>query len=98
MGAGYALYENFPLVKGEPQITNYNGYRVMRSTDLPEMTAILIENADPNSPSNAKGIGEPALEITAPAIANALYRATGKRFTDLPIAPQVREYVKGKKQ
>ncbi len=27
MGAGYALYEDFPLVKGEPQITNYNGYR-----------------------------------------------------------------------
>ncbi len=98
MGAGYALYENFPLVNGEPKASNFNSYRVMRSTDLPEMTAIFVENPDPNSPSKAKGIGEPALEITAPAIANALYRATGKRFTDLPMAPQVWEYVKGKQK
>ncbi|MDY0217760.1 MAG: xanthine dehydrogenase family protein molybdopterin-binding subunit [Candidatus Cloacimonas acidaminovorans] len=98
MGAGYALYENFPLVNGEPKASNFNSYRVMRSTDLPEMTAIFVENPDPNSPCKAKGIGEPALEITAPAIANALYRATGKRFTDLPMAPQVWEYVKGKQK
>ena len=98
MGAGYALHENFPLKNGEPQVNNYNNYRVMRSTDLPEMTAIFIENADPNSPSQAKGIGEPALEITAPAIANALYRATGKRFTNLPMALQVMDFVQGRQK
>jgi CO/xanthine dehydrogenase Mo-binding subunit len=52
---------------------------------MPEMTAIIVENPDPNSPSTAKGIGEPTNELMAPAIANAVYRATGKRFTRLPI-------------
>jgi len=98
MGAGYGLIENVPLADGDPQISNYHNYRVLRSTDLPEMTAIFVENRDPLSPSGAKGIGEPTLEITAPAIANALYRATGKRFTNMPLAPQVSELCKGSKQ
>jgi len=96
MGAGYGLHEQVSLDKGTPTCSNYHNYRVLRSTDLPEMTAIFIENHDPNSPSGAKGIGEPTLEITAPAIANALYRATGKRFYDQPLAPQLQEYLRRK--
>lgn len=96
MGAGYGLCEDVLLENGNPKISNYHNYRVLRSTDLPEMTAIFIENSDPNSPSGAKGIGEPTLELMAPALANALYRATGKRFTSLPLAPQVQQFVKGK--
>ncbi|MDY0150869.1 MAG: xanthine dehydrogenase family protein molybdopterin-binding subunit [Candidatus Cloacimonas sp.] len=98
MGAGYGLYENVPLESGNPKVSNYHNYRVLRSTDLPEMTPIYIENRDPMSPSGAKGIGEPTLELMAPAIANALYRATGKRFSSLPLAPQVQDFVKGKQQ
>jgi len=97
MGAGYGLLEDVPLVDGHPQISNYHNYRVLRSTDLPEMTAIYFENADPTSPSGAKGIGEPALEITAAAIANALYRATGQRFRSNPLAPQVAAFCRGNK-
>ena len=52
---------------------------------MPEMKAILVENPDPNSPSGAKGIGEPTNELMAPAIANAVFNATGKRFYNLPI-------------
>ena len=96
MGAGYGLYEQVPLEKGTPICSNYHNYRVLRSTDLPEMTAIFIENRDPNSPSGAKGIGEPTLEITAPAIANALYRATGKRFYNQPLAPKMQDYLRSK--
>lgn len=98
MGAGYGLYEDTPLQDGKPTISNYHNYRVLRSTDLPEMTAIFIQNPDPNSPSKAKGIGEPTLELMAPAIANALYRATGMRFNSLPLAKGVQEYVKGLKK
>jgi len=97
MGAGYGLYEQVPLSEGTPKVSNYHNYRVLRSTDLPDLTAIFLENRDPNSPSGAKGIGEPTLEITAPAIANALYRATGKRFFDQPLAPQVQEYLRREK-
>ena len=85
MGAGYGLLEEVPLKAGTPIPTNYHQYRVFRATDLPEMTAIIVENPDPTSPSKAKGIGEPTLEITAPAIANAIYRATGERSYDQPI-------------
>ncbi|MDI3503558.1 MAG: hypothetical protein PWP64_494 [Candidatus Cloacimonadota bacterium] len=85
MGAGYGLWEEFPLKEGAAVVTNYHQYRVMRATDLPEMTALIVEHPDPTSPSQAKGVGEPALEITAPAIANAIYRATGIRFVDQPI-------------
>ena len=51
------------------------------------MTAIVVEHADPTSPSGAKGCGEPTLEITAPAIANAIARATGQRLRRLPLRP-----------
>lgn len=95
MGAGYGLYEDVPLENGNPKVSNYHNYRVLRSTDLPEMTAIFMENRDPLSPSGAKGIGEPTLELMAPAIANALYRATGKRFNNLPLASQVNKLIKG---
>ena len=49
------------------------------------MTAIIVENPDPASPSGAKSIGEPTNEILAPAIANAIYNATGRRHFSLPI-------------
>jgi CO/xanthine dehydrogenase Mo-binding subunit len=84
-GAGYGLMEEFPLKDGAGIPTNFHQYRLMRATDMPEMTAIIVENPDPSSPSRAKGVGEPTLEITAPAIANAIYRATKQRYVDQPI-------------
>ncbi len=85
MATGYGLLEECGCAEGKVQPTNLHNYRIARSTDLPEMTAILIENCDPTSPSGAKGIGEPTNELMAPAIANAIYHATGKRFVNLPI-------------
>lgn len=89
MGAGYGLLEEIIHKEGKIQNLNYHNYRVFRANDLPEMTAILVENRDPVSPSGAKSIGEPALEIIAPAIANAVYNATGKRILSLPIQPHL---------
>ena len=48
---------------------------------------LIIEDAEPLGPFGAKGIGEPALIPTAPAIANALHHATGVRVRDLPLLP-----------
>ena len=73
------------LKDGKITNLNFNTYRIPRAMDLPEMKAILIENPDPISPSGAKSIGEPANEIMAPAIANAIYHATGQRHFSLPI-------------
>jgi CO/xanthine dehydrogenase Mo-binding subunit len=85
MGTGFGLHEEIKLKDGRITNLNLNSYRIPRATDLPEMKAILIENPDPLSPTGAKSIGEPANEIMAPAIANAIYHATGKRHFSLPI-------------
>jgi CO/xanthine dehydrogenase Mo-binding subunit len=93
MGIGYALHESVIMLDGKILNTNLNTYRIPRSEDIPPMKAILIENRDPNSPSGAKSIGEPANEIMAPAIANAIYHATGIRHFQIPILDPL-----GKKQ
>ena len=85
MSAGYALHEEVKAPGGKITTLNLNTYRIPRSMDLPEMKAIIVENPDPVSPSGAKSIGEPANEILAPAIANAIFNATGRRHCSLPI-------------
>lgn len=85
MGAGYGLLEKCEVKDGRVVPTNLHQYKILRSTDLPEMTAIIVENYDPLSPSGAKGIGEPTNEIMAPAIANAVYHATGRRYPHQPV-------------
>jgi len=85
MGIGYALHEDLEVVDGRMQNANLNAYRIPRAMDMPEMKAIIIENPDPQSPSGAKSIGEPTNELMAPAIANAIFNATGKRHFRLPI-------------
>ncbi len=85
MGAGYGMLEEVAMNGGRIRSLNYDTYRIPRSIDMPEMTAIILENRDPLSPSGAKSIGEPANEIMAPAIANAYYHATGKRSFELPV-------------
>ena len=47
-----------------------------------------VETHDPAGPFGAKGVGEPGLVPTAPAIANAIYDAVGVRVRDLPITPE----------
>jgi CO/xanthine dehydrogenase Mo-binding subunit len=85
MSAGYGLHEEVKAPDGKMTTLNLNTYRIPRSMDLPEMKAIIIENPDPVSPTGAKSIGEPANEILAPAIANAIFHATGRRHFALPI-------------
>ncbi len=85
MSAGYGLHEEVKAPDGKMTTLNLNTYRIPRSMDLPEMKAIIIENPDPVSPTGAKSIGEPANEILAPAIANAIFNATGRRHFSLPV-------------
>ena len=84
-GMGMALMEDLAVADGVVRARNFDRYKIPRTIHLPEITAIIVENEDPTSPSGAKGIGEPALEIAAPAIANAVALATGKRFFRYPI-------------
>lgn len=83
--AGMALMEDLAPVGGRIGNRNLDRYKIPRARDIPEIRCTLVENPDPNSPTGAKGIGEPAVELLAPAIANAVYNATGIRCRDLPI-------------
>lgn len=91
MGIGYGIFEEVKIKDGKIINDNFNSYRLPRATDMPEMKAILIENPDPNSPSGAKGIGEPTNELMAPALANAIYNATGRRYFKLPVKVKIEE-------
>jgi CO/xanthine dehydrogenase Mo-binding subunit len=85
MAIGYALHEKVEIDHGRVSSLNFDNYRIPRATDIPPMRALFVENADPLSPSLTKGVGEPTNELLAPAIGNALYRATGVRRFALPL-------------
>jgi CO/xanthine dehydrogenase Mo-binding subunit len=56
--------------------------------DVPRVNSIIIEDPDPIGPLGVKGIGEPAMVPTIPAIMNAIYDAVGVRITELPATPE----------
>jgi CO/xanthine dehydrogenase Mo-binding subunit len=80
MGMGFALMEEF--TPGQTQ--SMKDYHIPTFADVPEIEPIIIESAEPSGPFGAKGVGEPALIPTAPAILNALANALGTRIYDLP--------------
>jgi CO/xanthine dehydrogenase Mo-binding subunit len=84
-GLGYALYEELICRNGKILNANLLDYKIPTSTDIPHMTPIIVEERDPSGPFGAKGVGEPGLVATAPAVANALNNAIGVRVKDLPI-------------
>jgi CO/xanthine dehydrogenase Mo-binding subunit len=55
--------------------------------DIPPITVHIIEDGEPLGPYGAKGVGEPALIATAPAILNAIHDATGARVRHVPATP-----------
>jgi xanthine dehydrogenase YagR molybdenum-binding subunit len=87
-GTGQALLEQSETdpVSGQFTNRNYSGYLVPTNADIPELDVLFVGTFDEEaSPLGAKGLGELAAVSVAPAIANAVFHATGKRVRDLPI-------------
>jgi isoquinoline 1-oxidoreductase beta subunit len=82
-GLSLALYEGTEFVKGQPKDTNLNSYRVLRMGDVPEIEVEFLPSTEV-----PVGLGEPATTAVAPAIANAIFAATGARIRHTPIRPE----------
>jgi aldehyde oxidoreductase len=82
-GLGMALMEEF--IPGRTE--NLHDYLIPTAGDMPAIKTYLIEDAEPEGPFGAKGVGEPALIATAPAILSAIRHATGVRVTRVPVLP-----------
>ena len=82
-GLGHAFYGNITFKNGEAEQKNFNSYRLIRLKEIPEIEVHFVDNGiDPT------GLGEPALPPTGGAVANALFRATGKRIYSQPFIKQ----------
>jgi CO/xanthine dehydrogenase Mo-binding subunit len=88
MAVGHALMEDYIQVDGQTTTPGFAKYILPTALDIPQITSILIDEPDPKTPLGVKGIGEPAITPTAPAIINAIYDAVGVRITRLPATPE----------
>jgi CO/xanthine dehydrogenase Mo-binding subunit len=85
MGIGFALQEEMLFDAAGRQINpNLTNYIMPTALDMPEIAVDIVDNYDPTGPFGAKGVGEPSLVPTAPAILNAIHDAVGVRITSLP--------------
>lgn len=79
-GASAALFQELTFENGRLQQTNFNTFPVMRMNECPQIETHIVDNHEKSG-----GIGEPGVPCAAPAIANAIFAATGKRIRKLPI-------------
>ncbi|MFO7822345.1 MAG: molybdopterin cofactor-binding domain-containing protein [Cyclobacterium sp.] len=82
-GMGHAMFTNMTFTDGISDQKNFDSYRLIKMKEIPEIETHFIKNGiDPT------GLGEPALPPTGGAIANAIYKASGKRVRNQPFMEQ----------
>ncbi|MGF1868974.1 molybdopterin cofactor-binding domain-containing protein [Photobacterium indicum] len=84
-GFGLGVLEDYNIEHGELKSENFDSYLLPTIKDMPPMTIMAVENADTGGPFGAKSIGEPATELAAAAINNAVSFALNKRMRQLPL-------------
>ena len=79
-GLTAALHGKIELRNGAVQESNFHDYPILRMDEAPEVDVIIVDSG-----TDPTGVGEPGLPPVAPAVANAVYRATGQRLRSLPL-------------
>ena len=79
-GLTAALYGDIEIENGAVKESNFHDYKMLRISEAPEVEVLIVESEE--APS---GVGEPGLPPVAPAVANAVYRATGVRLRSMPL-------------
>ena len=87
-GIVYGLMEDLVCEEGQPLNPSFATYKIPTATEMPPIRSIWVETNDPRGPYGAKGLGEMGLVPTAPALANAVYNATGARVNRIPLTPE----------
>jgi isoquinoline 1-oxidoreductase beta subunit len=83
-GVGHAMFGDLQFNNGIPSANNFDKFRLIRHQEAPEIEVFFIQNnVDPT------GLGEPSLPPAGGAIANAIYKATGKRFYKQPFVQEM---------
>lgn len=84
MGIGYAIMEEIEFQNGVIKNSNFSDYIIPTSLDVPNVKINFVEDKEESGPYGAKGLGEPSMVPTVPAVINAIYDAVGVRMTELP--------------
>ena len=82
-GLSMALHEGTAFHNGQVRDTNLDSYTPLRMSQVPEVAISVIANGE-----KATGVGEPAVTVIAPALANAIFNACGARVRSLPITAE----------
>lgn len=80
-GMSLAMYGKITAKEGAIEQSNYSNYKMVRMHQAPKVHVEIVESTE-----NPTGVGEPGVPVIAPAIINAIYNATGKRYHNLPLS------------
>jgi CO/xanthine dehydrogenase Mo-binding subunit len=86
-GLGLALMEELLTRDGVITNASFTDYLIPTALDMPPVAADLVEEAEPDAPYGAKGVGEPPTVVSTAAIVAALRDATGRELTRVPVRP-----------
>lgn len=99
-GVGYALYERLEINprSRRPQSSDLLHYRIPQMDDMPQTHVDMVDSHDPYGPLGAKSVGELATVPVAPAIVNAVRRASGQEINSLPLCDRFVILPSGRKE
>ena len=80
-GMTLAYYGKITAKNGAIEQNNYHDYEMIRMNEIPKVHVEIVESTE-----NPTGVGEPGVPVIAPAIINAIYKITGKRYYNLPLS------------
>ncbi len=87
-GIGWSLTEGLVFEDGQPMNPNFHEYKLPVAQDMPRLKTDFVGDPEPTGPFGAKGLGEPGMVPTGPAIANAVFDAVGVRIDTLPLSAE----------